>query len=58
MRKPKAPSATRQRYINSGLITPDPVRSRAPLNADELTERGFHSAASAVAKAPRHVRAK
>jgi hypothetical protein len=58
MRKPKAPSPTRQRYIASGLIVPDPVRSREPLTADEMTELGFHAAATAARKAPRSVRAR
>jgi hypothetical protein len=45
-------SDTRERYIASGLITPDPIRSAPPMSADELDERGFHSAARAVRAAP------
>lgn len=40
----------RSRYITLGLITPDPYLSAGPLTADQMDERGFHSAAAAKRK--------
>lgn len=52
MRKPKAPSATRLRYIETGLITPDPYLNRPRLTPDEMDEQGFHAAAAAARNNP------
>lgn len=58
MRKPPQPSLLRQRYIDAGLITPDPIRSSPPLSAEELSDRGFHAAAKASRNNPRWSRAR
>jgi hypothetical protein len=52
MRKPRPANPTRERYIGSGLITPDPIRSAPPLSADALADLGFHAAAKAARATP------
>jgi len=54
VRKPKAitPSPTRLRYIEAGLITPDPYLSRDKMTPEEMDAEGFHAAAAAARNNP------